>query len=328
MAKKGKYYAVVGKEKSGVFKTLNDAKNFMNSQKKASIRKFLSMEAAKYFIRTGRAFNFYVVREGRGRGIFSNFEDCARQVYQFRGSVFRRFDWLPFATSYYDLPDGADAEVEKEDGEKSPDDPLGDMEIGAEEIVVPSMKPPLEWSKSNLPEIYRRMFLYVNDIPQDSKVEIYTDGSAAGRWYGWAYVAFWNGCIVYDASGGGYAPEKNKASLIAETEAVKNAVLWAEMNRLHEAVIISDFQGVVNALNWQKMLKQKSCLHDFIEWMRMRPVKTVRRFKFVKGHAGTLGNMMADYFASVARMKFQPCMAKDDADIKSTEDCKNESCGM
>ena len=307
MAKKGLYYAVTGSEHSGVFASYGEAQKCMRGQANAVVRKFMTREAVEFYLRTGKTLQFYVVKRGHNCGIFANYNDFAKQVYKYPGAVFQEFDWLPFAKLYYDLPDSSRV-LTKKGGEK--DGLLKGAEIVDDSRALKhakgKWKEENEWHPSDIPGLFERLFLYVTELPQNSDIVIYTDGSANKRWYGWAYVAFWEERVIYAASGGGYSPDKRWAPMIAEMEAVKNAVLWAEMNRFRSAVIATDSQSVIEALESEKPIKGKTYLTDFLDWMHGRPLKNVEQFQFVKGHAGTLGNVMADYFAGVARRSVQP----------------------
>lgn len=316
MSRKRAYYAVTGENFAGIFSPYAEAKRHTRGIRNVVIRSFLSQEAAEYYLRTGKIYQYYVVRRGRVCGIFAHYDDFRQQVYQYSGAIFDKFDWLPFAKSYYDAAELTDDTT----AYAPPPEKLvkildSDFPVHPNAgKIVPAPAPPKppkkkttgwNWEKLDLPRLYEERFQYLDSAPQDVDIEIYTDGSAFKNWYGWAYVVFWQEHIIYEASGGGRVKDSKHAALIGEIEAVRNAIIWAEMNRFHEARIVSDSQSVLNILTRQYQPKPHSVLWLFYTWLYERPLKQVEHFAFVKGHAGTLGNMLADYFAEIGRLKIQ-----------------------
>jgi ribonuclease HI len=138
-------------------------------------------------------------------------------------------------------------------------------------------------------------------------IEIYTDGSCGSPAPcpgGWAFVVYQSGELLHEASGGARLTSNNRMEMLA----IVRALVWADGR---ECVIFSDSQLCINTLTtwgpgWRSMGWRKRDGKDIANLdivQRALPLfeRSKAVLRWVRGHAGTVGNERADQLAGAAR---------------------------
>lgn len=139
-----------------------------------------------------------------------------------------------------------------------------------------------------------------------SRLEIYTDGACEPNpgVGGWSMVVYEDGREVHHEIGGSLNTTNNRM----EFEGIYAALAWLTVNN-RQGVVFSDSQYCINCLTiwWQKWEKKK--------WQKNgEPIKNLdliqsclsiidsTPIKWVRGHAGNVGNERADELAGIGRI--------------------------
>jgi ribonuclease H-related protein len=134
---------------------------------------------------------------------------------------------------------------------------------------------------------------------EDSKhFDIYTDGSYDSGKYSWAFVAYQNSKLIHKESALGVHKRFLKhRNVVAEIEAVINAVQWAETQGATSVTIYHDYKGPSEwaSGDWKA---NYPLTQDYVKFIR--PHLDWVNFKKVPAHSGIEGNELADKLATEA----------------------------
>jgi viroplasmin and RNaseH domain-containing protein len=132
----------------------------------------------------------------------------------------------------------------------------------------------------------------------ETKINIYTDGSFAKGRYSWGFAAYENGELIFNDKGIGEDVEAAELWNVAgEMAAVVKAIEWAEANSKHPITIYHDYTGLAHWAegSWKAKNRYTQTYAAFtserLSWVR---------FNKVAGHAGIEGNELADNLAKRA----------------------------
>lgn len=263
-------------------------------------------------------FKVYAVRIGRRPGIYHTWKECQEQTDRYPGARFQSFARMEDAQAFLH---GA---IVKE-GTPSERNQLGKRERSASPGPLPSakrvpqMKKPMA-SKVNRPpsspehydpELEKNMAAW-EATQDDTYVEVYTDGSSLGNGSGSStagYGVYWveerfhhlnQACRL-----AGPVQTNNRAELTAilmaihlHPEPFKPLRIWTDSR--YAINCINKWMPLWRKNGWKRLqdkdVSNKDLLQDIEEAMshcKKRPL-----LEYVKGHAGALGNEMADKLAN------------------------------
>lgn len=137
-----------------------------------------------------------------------------------------------------------------------------------------------------------------SEIPQETTINIYVDGSYHLGRYSWAFAAYDGDTLLYSASGVGEDPEAAKLRNVSgEIDAARMAIEWAETNNIRPITIHHDYSGIAAWAEGSWRAKNKFTA-EYANFAASR--LTWVRFNKVVGHSGVTGNELADQLASEA----------------------------
>lgn len=138
---------------------------------------------------------------------------------------------------------------------------------------------------------------------REDAYHIYVDGSYFNQQYSWGFAVYYQDALVFTKNGVGTSAEAAKLHNVAgELEAVKEAVCWAETEKLPAVIIFHDYIGISEwaenrwKTNNAVTLAYKEFMQPYLGWVS---------FQKVSGHTGVEGNELADQLARSALEKLQ-----------------------
>jgi len=131
------------------------------------------------------------------------------------------------------------------------------------------------------------------NLPFQSQIHIYTDGSHKEKWGSWAFVFVQNNKIIHEASGRVSKTNSNRMEFQAAIEALRF------LNSGAKAVIFSDSRILIKAMNSVKDRPEANEDQLFIldELIADRQVSWI----WVKAHSGVSFNERCDELCILAR---------------------------
>lgn len=133
---------------------------------------------------------------------------------------------------------------------------------------------------------------------KNGRVEAYVDGSYFNGKYGWGLAVFKDGNLIFGDCGLGQSADNVQYHNIAgEVEAAKQAVFWAERNKIDKITIYHDYQGISEWAEGRWKANNRMTM-EYAAFMRERRGCVI--FRKVAGHTGVKGNELADKLAKKA----------------------------
>ena len=219
--------------------------------------------------------NYYAVRIGKIRGIYTSWEDCKAQVTGYKGAVFKGFE------------EKKDAEDFMKSGESA------FYEDGADERAEASG---LEEKEGN-----RIKGIIEGENKFTSEITAYVDGSfLKGKVFGCGCVIIKNGEVIAKISEA-YEDEElaTMRNVAGEIKASEIAMRYALDNGYKSVSIYHDYQGIASWClgEWKTNKTGTIAYKEFYD-----SIKDRLRVYFVKvkGHSGDTYNDMADNLAKKA----------------------------
>ncbi len=134
--------------------------------------------------------------------------------------------------------------------------------------------------------------------PQTDDYFAYVDGSYHEGRYSWAFAIYHHGKCIAEKKGVGQSVSAAKMRNVAgEIEAAREAVLWAEQEKIEKLAICHDYEGVSSWAQglWKANLPETKAYAAFMKERLFRLY-----FVKVKGHSGVAENEHVDKLAKAA----------------------------